>query len=120
MVSLDYNSSSIGVDFGTTVSAVKQIKVIPDKAYQTHRIVERTLDLYTSSDNVAYTIIPKAKWTFVKDDNGVITVTLKDRTAARYLKVHVKFDDRDTKFKAKDKATFLNEFAKMLRVVRKG
>jgi YD repeat-containing protein len=116
MMGLDYNSSSIGIDFGLTVKAVKQIKVIPDKAYRTHRIVERTLDLYTSSDNITYTTIPKAKWTFAKDDKGVITITLKDRTAARYLKVHVKFDDRDTKFKAKDKATFLNDFAKMLRV----
>jgi hypothetical protein len=120
MVRLDYNSSSVGIDFGTTVAAVKQIKVIPDKAYRTNRIVERTLELYTSTDNITYKIIPKAKWTFAKDDKGVITVTLKDRTAARYLKVHVKFDDRDTKFKAKDKATFLNDFAKMLRVVRKG
>jgi hypothetical protein len=82
--------------------------------------VERTLDLYTSTDNVIYTIIPKAKWAFVKDDKGVIKITLAERTAARYLKVHVKFDDRDTKFKARDKATFLNDFAKMLRVMRKG
>jgi hypothetical protein len=82
--------------------------------------VERTLDLYTSSDNITYTIIPKAKWAFAKDDKGVIKVTLTERTAARNLKVHVKFDDRDTKFKAKDKATFLNDFAKLLRVVRKG
>jgi hypothetical protein len=116
MLGLDYNSSSIGIDFGTTVSAVKQIKVIPNKAYQTHRIVERTLDIYTSTDNIAYKIIPKTKWTFAKDDKGVITITLTERTAARYLKVHVKFDDRNAKFKAKDKATFLNEFAKMLRV----
>jgi hypothetical protein len=119
MVRLDYNSSSVGIDFGTTVAAVKQIKVIPNKAYQTHRIVERTLELYTSADNITYKVIPKAKWAFVKNDQGIITVTLKKRTAARYLKVHVKFDYRDTRFKAKDKATFLNDFAKMLRVVRK-
>jgi RHS repeat-associated protein len=45
-----------------------------------------------------------------------VTVTLTERTAARYLKVHVKFDDRDTKFKARDKASFLNDFAKLLRI----
>jgi YD repeat-containing protein len=116
MMGLDYNSSSIGIDFGTTVKAVKQIKVIPDKTYRTHRIVERTLELYTSADNITYKIIPKTKWMFTKDDKGVITITLTERTAARYLKVHVNFDDRDIKFKARDKATFLNDFAKLLRV----
>jgi hypothetical protein len=120
MLRLDYNASSIGIDFGTAVSGVKQLRVLPDKAYQTHRIVERTLDLYTSSDNITYTVIPKSKWNFTKNSRGVITITLTERLAARYLKVHVKFDDRDTKFKARDKATFLNDFAKMLRVVRKG
>jgi RHS repeat-associated protein len=116
MMGLDYNSSSIGIDFGSTAAGVKKIRVIPDGSYTSHRVTDRTLDLYTSGDNSTYTIIPKSNWTFVKDTKGVITITLKESVATRYLKVHVKFDERDTSFTAKNKATFLNDLAKMLRV----
>jgi RHS repeat-associated protein len=116
MMGLDYNSSSIGIDLGTSASGVKKIQVIPDGKFTVHRVNQRSLDLYTSSDNSIYTIIPRSNWTFVTDSKGVITITLAQRIATRYLKVHVKFDERDTSFKAKSKATFLNDFAKMLRV----
>ena len=116
MMGLDYNSSSIGIDFGTTASGVKKIQIIPDGKFTVHRVTQRTLDLYTSADNSTYTIIPRTSWTFATDSKGVITITLKERVAARYLKVHVKFDERDSYFNAKSKATFLNDFAKMLRI----
>jgi RHS repeat-associated protein len=116
MMGLDYNSSSIGIDFGSVAPGVKKIQVIPDGSYMAHRVTERTLDLYISGDNSTYTVIPRSNWSFVKDTQGVITITLKERVAARYLKVHVKFDERDAGFTAKNKATFLNDFAKMLRV----
>jgi RHS repeat-associated protein len=116
MMGLDYNSSSIGIDFGSVAPGVKKIQVIPDGSYTSHRITERTLVLYTSGDNSIYTVIPRSNWSFEKDKQGVITITLKERVAARYLKVHVKFDERDAGFTAKNKATFLNDLAKMLRV----
>ena len=116
MMGLDYNSSSIGIDFGTTAPGVKKIQVIPDGKFTVHRVIQRTLDLYTSSDNSTYTMIPRSSWTFATDSQGVITITLTERIATRYLKVHVKFDERDSYFSAKSKATFLNDFAKMLRV----
>jgi YD repeat-containing protein len=116
MMGLDYNSSSIGIDFGSVAVGVKKIQVIPDGSYTSHRITERTLDIYTSGDNSTYTIIPRTNWIFVKDGQGIITITLKEKIATRYLKVHVKFDERDTTFTAENKATFLNDLAKMLRV----
>ena len=116
MMGLDYNSSSIGIDFGTTASGVKKIQVIPDGKFTVHRVTQRSLDLYTSADNSTYTIIPRTSWTFATDSKGVITITLNERVATRYLKVHVKFDERDSYFNPKSKATFLNDFAKMLRI----
>jgi RHS repeat-associated protein len=116
MMGLDYYSSSIGIDFGSVAPGVKKIQVIPDGSYTSHRITERTLDLYISGDNSTYTIIPRSNWSFVKDTQGIITITLKESVTTRYLKVHVKFDERDTSFTAKNKATFLNDLAKMLRV----
>ena len=116
MMGLDYNSSSIGIDFGSVQPGIKKIQLIPDKAYQTNRVVAGTLDLYTSSDNATYQIVPKTSWNFVKDSQGIITITLNDRLATRYLKVHVKFDERDISFTPKNKATFLNQLANMLPV----
>ena len=116
MMGLDYNSSSIGIDFGSVATRISKIQVIPDGKFTVHRIIQRTLDLYTSSDNSSYTMIPRSNWTFVTDKQGVITITLTEPIAARYLKVHVKFDERDSYFNPKSKATFLNDFAKMLRI----
>jgi RHS repeat-associated protein len=116
MMGLDYNSSSIGIDFGTVAPGVKKIQIIPDGKFRAHRVTQRTLDLYTSSDNTIYAMVPRSNWSFATDSDGVITITLKESVATRYLKIHVKFDERDTSFTAKNKATFLNDLAKMLRV----
>ncbi|TCL54575.1 RHS repeat-associated protein [Hydrogenispora ethanolica] len=116
MMGLDYSASSIGIDFGTVAPGVKQLQLIPAKSAQTHRLVESSLDLYASTDNRTYRLIPRDGWEFAKDDRGVVTIRLKERLATRFLKVHVKFDDRDNRFTAKNKATFLNELAKILRV----
>ena len=116
VVGIDYNASSIGIDFGHTVPAVKKIVLAPGKEYQDHRVRAETLDLFYSNDNSTYMLIPRENWTYVQDENGVITLTLEETLSARYLKVHVKFDDRDLDFNPVDRATFLNELAKMLRV----
>jgi Fe-S cluster assembly iron-binding protein IscA len=116
LMGLDYHASSIGIDFGVVASGAKKIELVPDKDYSTHRINEDTIALYVSSDNINYTLIPKANWEYQKDDQGIITLTLKERLATRYLKLHVKYDERDRNFEPVNKATFLNEIAKMLRV----
>ncbi len=116
MMGLDYNSSSIGIDFGAVAPGIKKIQIIPDGKFRAHRVTQRTLDLYTSPDNTIYTMASRSNWSFTTDSNGVITITFKEAIATRYLKVHVKFDERDSSFTAKSKATFLNDLAKMLRV----
>jgi RHS repeat-associated protein len=116
MMGLDYNSSSIGIDFGSVAPGVKKIQVIPDGKFRAHRITQRSLDLYTSADNTIYTMVPRSNWSFATDSNGIITITFTESLTTRYLKVHVKFDERDSGFTAKNKATFLNDLAKMLRV----
>ncbi len=116
MMGLDYNSSSIGIDFGAVAPGIKKIQIIPDGKFRAHRVTQRTLDLYTSPDNTIYTMASRSNWSFTTDSNGVITITLKESVATRYLKIHVKFDERDSGFTAKSKATFLNDLAKMLRV----
>ncbi len=116
MMGLDYNSSSIGIDFGAVAPGIKKIQIIPDGKFRAHRVTQRTLDLYTSPDNTIYTMASRSNWSFTADSEGVITITLKESVATRYLKIHVKFDERDSGFTAKNKATFLNDLAKMLRI----
>ena len=115
-VSLDYASSSIGLDFGTVAPKLKQIVLIPETGTQSHRITSRTLDLYTSENNLTYSIVPKEQWEMVKNNDGVITITLKETLSTRYLKVHVLFDDWDEDFNLTDRGTFLNQLAKMIKV----
>ncbi|NLY74435.1 MAG: hypothetical protein GX075_03950, partial [Firmicutes bacterium] len=116
LMGLDYYASSIGIDFGMVAPGVKKIELVPDKDYATHRINENTIALYVSTDNLNYTLIPRTDWEYQKDDQGVITLTLKEKLATRYLKLHVKYDERGRNFEPVNKATFLNEIAQMLRV----
>jgi hypothetical protein len=116
LMGLDYHASSIGIDFGSVAPGVKRIELVPDKDYTTHRINENTIALYVSNDNMNYILIPRTDWEYQKDDQGVITLALKEKLATRYLKLHVKYDERGWDFKPVNKATFLNEIAKMLRV----
>src|SRR5690554_7389152 len=92
------------------------IVLAPGKEYQDHRVRAETLDLFRSDDNSTYTLISRENWEYTRDEDGVITLTLKETVSVRYLKIHVKFDDRDLDFNPVDRATFLNELAKMLRV----
>ncbi|HOJ77411.1 MAG TPA: RHS repeat-associated core domain-containing protein [Bacillota bacterium] len=116
IVGIDYNSTSIGIDFGKVAPAIKVIQIVPNKDHQSHRVTDRALELFTSKDNQTFSVIPRSKWEHTKDTAGVITITLKETVATRYLKIHVKFDDRDAKFRPVNKAQFLNNLAKMLRV----
>ena len=116
LMGLDYHASSIGIDFGSIAPAVKVIELVPDKNYTTHRINENTIGLYESRDNINYILIPKTGWEYQKDSKGIVTLTLKEKLATRYLKLHVKYDERGRDFKPVNNATFLNEIARMLRV----
>ncbi len=116
LMGLDYYASSIGIDFGAVVSSVKKVELVPDKNYSTHRINENTIGLYVSNDNMNYTLIPRSSWVYQKDKQGVVTLTVKQKIATRYLKLHVKYDERNRNFEPVNKATFLNEIARMLRV----
>jgi RHS repeat-associated protein len=116
LLGIDYDATSIGMDFGTVVPGIKKIELVPDKGYQVHRLTGSALDLYTSEDNLSYGLVARSKWEYGKDSNGVITITLKEVLAARYLKLHVKYDNRDQRFKPVKKAEFLNKLAKMMRV----
>jgi RHS repeat-associated protein len=116
-MTLDFASTSIGLDFGTVAPGVKRIVLTPDKDHQNHRIGAGTFAIYTSNDNSNYTLVSGNRWTFV-NNNGVITISLNDndKLTTRYLKLHVKFDDRDTLFQPVNKAQFLNQLSKMLTV----
>lgn len=116
VVGLDYHASSIGIDFGRVAPGVKRIELVPDQNHSTHRIDENTIALYISGDNLSYALVPRTNWEYHKDEQGIITLTLKEKLATRYLKLHVKFDERDRDYKPVDKSTFLNEIAKMLRI----
>jgi RHS repeat-associated protein len=116
LMGLDYYSSSIGIDFGMVAPGVKKIELVPDEKYSTHRITDNTIALYISNDNTNYTLIPRTDWEYQKDEKGIITLTLKERLATRYLKLHIKYDERGWNYEPVNKSTFLNEIAKMLRV----
>jgi YD repeat-containing protein len=82
-----------------------------------HRVNDNAFDLFVSSDNLIYTPVPRGDWDYAKDTgDGEISITFKQATAIRYLKIHFKHDDRDPLFLPADKATFLNELAKTVQV----
>ena len=72
VVSLDYHSSSIGLDFGATAPGIKKIVLTPDAAHSTHRLEAYTLALYVSADNFLYMPVPREGWEFVKEDDGTV------------------------------------------------
>jgi YD repeat-containing protein len=118
VVSLDYDGSSIGLDFGAVAEGIKKILLVPGAGQVGHRIKEGTFDLYYSNDNVTYIAIPRSDCEYKADNNGIVSITLKQSKAMRYLKLHVWFDNRNVLFGALNRSTFINELAKMLRVYR--
>ena len=119
VISIDYGGSSIGIDFGTVAPGIKQIKLAPDQGHQTHRLNDQAIGLYVSNDNSSgsYTLIPRTAYDYTKDSQGVITLTLKQTVATRFLKIHIYLDERGKLFNVlTERATFLNQTAKLLRV----
>lgn len=116
IIKLDFDASSIGLDFGQPTS-VKTIRLIPGENHTTHRLTDHAIDLYVSDDNQTYTLVPVQEWTSSKDNNGLITITMSSQRSSRYLKLHVKYDERDAEFQHVDRTQFLNELGKMLEVI---
>ncbi len=118
MVKLDYMASTIGLDFGPSgAPAIKKILLVPGGSGSNHRIKQGTFDLYISNNNENFTLIPASDYQFAKDSStGVVTLTFTAVKSARYLKIHVLYDDLDDLINPVSKATFLNELGKMLRV----
>jgi RHS repeat-associated protein len=114
-VKLDYNASSIGLDFGTIAPKLKKIELIADAACQNLCLSSDALDLYISSDNINYSLIPNSEWMFKMGINGTV-ITLTKTWSARYLKIHVKCDERDADNVPVDQATFLNDLVNMVKV----
>ena len=117
VVSLDYDNTSIGLDFGAEAPGIKVIQLVPGAGQANHRITQGTFDIYTSNDNSSYTLISRNDWQYQRDNNGVITITFNQAQTMRYLKLHVWFDSRTELFSPDStQATFLNQLANMLHV----
>lgn len=116
IIHLDYNSTSIGLDMGKRTIRVKKILLIPDGEHQIHRITDASIELYHSNYNSQYKFIPRSKWEYGKDENGIITITLDEVITSRYLKLNVLFDERDKNFTPENRAEFMNSLAGMLEV----
>ena len=116
VVGIDYDASSIGINFTNTATAIKRIELIPDKDHQTHRVDGNTFELYTSMDNQSYLMVPRSQWDYQKDSQGTVVISLKNTLITKYLKLHVYFDDRDADFQPVNQAQFLNSLVQMLHV----
>ncbi len=114
-ISVDYNSRSIGIKFSKT-AYIKTLEMTPEESAATHRIENRSFDIYTSNDNGAYTLVPKTGYTYTKDDKGKITIIFNERLVTLFLKIHVLFDDRDRSFTPTNQAEFINTLARILTV----
>ena len=115
-MALDYNASSIGLDFGVKVSNIKQIQLIPDVSYQNHQLARGTFAIYVSDDNSTYASIPAGGWEYSLGDRGVIHITLNDPISARYVKIHAKCDGRDGDNNPAGDPQFINALAGMVKV----
>ncbi len=114
-ISVDYNSRSIGIKFSET-AYIKTLEMMPEESAATHRIENRSFDIYTSNDNGAYTLVPKTGYTYIKDSHGKITIIFNERLVTLFLKIHVLFDDRDRSFTSTNRAEFINTLASILTV----
>lgn len=115
-MSLDYNASSIGLDFGVKVTNIKKIQLTPDASYQNHHLAKEAFTIYFSDDNSTYTLLPPGGWEYSAGDKGVINITLKDPASARYVKIHAKCDDRDGDNNPAGNPQFINELAGIVKV----
>jgi RHS repeat-associated protein len=118
IISLDYKSSSIGLDFGSEISDIKRIKLVPDNSHVGHRLSRESFELFISADNSDYAYLPSEQWDFKKNSDGTVEFDLKNPVSARFIKVHVLHDERDEDFNAEYRASFLNEISKTLLVYR--
>jgi len=123
VVTLDYASGSIGVDFGRVLDGISRIEL--DTIGQIdHRIKENTIDILYSDNNDKYTMLDRRKWSFEKDFKGAIRIEIDTPVTARYIKVHCKYDDWDLELDENSTIVcvnigeFKNVLSEMIRVYR--
>jgi RHS repeat-associated protein len=98
-VKLDYHATSIGVDF-QTVTTVNRIRL----SKPTARATPRTVEVYTSTEGLEDSWTRLRDMTWVRDGNGV-TLQLKEGHEARFVKLHLTWDERDAANAAVDNST---------------
>lgn len=116
IISLDYNASSIGLDFGTTAPKIKMVQLTPGASYQNHGLTSEAFDVYLSDNNSTYQPVASEDWELTTGSGGVLIITFKQTVAARYLKIHAQRDERDAEYEPVNTAQFLNEIAKVVQV----
>jgi len=104
------------MDFGNGPRRIRKIVLTPDEDHTTHRITGQTIELYKGDTFYQYEQIPGTSFTFEKDVNGVITITLNEVLENRYVKINVLFDERDKTYTPEDRAEFINILAAILAV----
>ncbi|OCL26008.1 hypothetical protein U472_08250 [Orenia metallireducens] len=117
-ITLDYDSGSVGVSFGSEVEKISKIE-LKTTGMANHRISKRTLDIYYSSDNSSYTKLNPDSWEYQQDYKGDITIIIPDRITAKYLKIHSKYDDRNIDFDPVNKGEFTNILKNYIKVYRR-
>jgi RHS repeat-associated protein len=111
VVKLDYASRSLTVNLGT-VMGVNKIVLQPQRGL--HRVRERDLAIYSSSDNATYTLV--TGWVFNQNSDGSLVLQFPEIFSAQFVKVTTIWDDRDITNSPIDKATFLNTTAQLVQV----
>jgi RHS repeat-associated protein len=113
LIELDYAAGSIGVALGGTYP-VTRLELTPDSPV--HRVEERNLDVYYSTNNYEYTEVAQGDYELTINEEGQIKIIFTEPVSARYIKIKSYFDDRDENFEPVNKAEFVNEAQDIIKV----
>jgi RHS repeat-associated protein len=113
LIELDYAAGSIGLALGGTYP-VTRVELTPDSPV--HRVEERNLAVYYSTNNYEYTEVAQDDYKLTIDEEGRIRIIFNQPVSARYIKVKSYFDDRDENFEPVNKAEFVNEAQDIIKV----
>ena len=106
-VELDYRANSVGVIL-LEKTEIGKIVLTPLPGIINHRIRKETISVHYSDDNFIYLKVPEEDWEFEKDEQGRITITLKEAIPAVAFKVHSNHDDRNLYNEYVNLSTFKN------------
>ena len=118
LIRADYARSSIAVDLQTEGAAgtIKKIELIPGKGYQDHRIDDNSLDVYISLDNSLYDLVDKTLYECEKNADGTVIIVFENAITAKQVVLQFLFDERTDEFITVNRAKFLNDHSKTLKV----